>query len=140
MLHDEQLFAGVQARIGLYLLVGQRTKFLAAALGEEERAVDDVIRYAIAIPQEAVFWKTEDLGFFVAQQQDIVIFKRFDAFRACSVVCGKSSLILVSNCSLFIFASFHRSWSVLKFLHLLCEWSLISVIVTYSPIRHRASP
>ena len=40
MLHDEQLFAGVQARIGLYLLVGQRTKFLAAALGEEERAVD----------------------------------------------------------------------------------------------------
>ena len=46
MLHDEQLFAGVQARIGLYLLVGQRTKFLAAALGEEERAVDDVIRYS----------------------------------------------------------------------------------------------
>ena len=33
-----------------------------------------------------------------------------------------------------------RSWSVLEFLHLLCEWSLISVIVTYSPIRHRASP
>ena len=50
MLHDKQLFTGVQARIGLYLLVVQRTKFLAAALGEEERAVDDVIRYAIAIP------------------------------------------------------------------------------------------
>ena len=67
MLHDEQLFAGVQARIGLYLLVGQRTKFLAAALGEEERAVDNVIRYAIAIPQEAVFRQTEEFGFFVAQ-------------------------------------------------------------------------
>ena len=67
MLHDEQLFAGIQARIGLYLLVGQRTKFLAAALGEEERAVDDVIRYAVAIPQEAVFRQTEELGFFVAQ-------------------------------------------------------------------------
>ena len=77
MLHDEQLFACVKARIGLDLLVGQRTKFLAAALGEEERAVDDVIRYAIAIPQEAVFWQAEELGFFVAHQQDIMIFKRF---------------------------------------------------------------
>ena len=81
MLHDKQLFAGIQARIGLYLLVGQRTKFLAAALGEEERAVDDVIRYAIAIPQEAVFWQTEEFGFFVAHQQDIVIFKRFDGLN-----------------------------------------------------------
>ena len=81
MLHDKQLFTGIQARIGLYLLVGQRTKFLAAALGEEERAVDDVIRYAIAIPQEAVFRQTEEFGFFVAQQQDIRIFKRFDGLN-----------------------------------------------------------
>ena len=81
MLHDEQLFAGVQARIGLYLLVGQRTKFLAAALGEEERAVDDVIRYAIAIPQETVFRQAEEFGFFVAQQQDIRIIKRFDGLN-----------------------------------------------------------
>ena len=81
MLHDEQLFAGVQARIGLYLLVGQRTKFLAAALGEEERAVDDVIRYAIAIPQEAVFRQAEEFGFFVAHQQDIRIIKRFDGLN-----------------------------------------------------------
>ena len=81
MLHDEQLFAGIQARIGLDLFVSQRAKALAAALGEEERAVDDVIRYAIAIPQEAVFWQTEEFGFFVAQQQDIVIFKRFDGLN-----------------------------------------------------------
>ena len=81
MLHDEQLFAGIQARIGLYLLVGQRTKFLAAALGEEKRAVDNVIRYAIAIPQEAVFRQTEELGFFVAHQQDIRIIKRFDGLN-----------------------------------------------------------
>ena len=81
MLHDEQLFAGIQARIGLYLLVGQRTKFLAAALGEEERAVDDVIRYAIAIPQEAVFRQAEEFGFFVAHQQNIMIIKRFDGLN-----------------------------------------------------------
>lgn len=76
MLHDEQLFMGVQARIGLDLLVCQRAETFAAAFGEEECAVDDVIRYAIAIPQEAVFRQAEEFGFFVAQQQDIRIFKR----------------------------------------------------------------
>ena len=67
MLHDEQLFAGIQARIGLYLLVGQRAETLTVALCKEKRAVDNVIRYAIAIPQEAVFRQTEEFGFFVAQ-------------------------------------------------------------------------
>ena len=89
MLHDEQLFAGVQARIGLYLLVGQRTKFLAAALGEEERAVDDVIRYTIAIPQEAVFRQTEEFGFFVAQQQNIMIFKRCHSYGEALCLIGE---------------------------------------------------
>ena len=81
MLHDEQLFAGIQARIGLNLLVGQRTKFLAAALCKEKRAVDNVIRYVIAIPQETVFRQAEEFGFFVAQQQDIRIIKRFDGLN-----------------------------------------------------------
>ena len=81
MLHDEQLFAGVQARIGLYLLVCQRAETLTVALCKEKRAVDNVIRYAIAIPQEAVFRQTEEFGFFVAQQQDIRIFKRFDGLN-----------------------------------------------------------
>lgn len=43
MLHDEQLFAGVQARIGLYLLVCQRAETLTVALCKEKRAVDNVI-------------------------------------------------------------------------------------------------
>ncbi len=81
MLHDKQPFAGIQARIGLDLLVGQRAETFAASLGEEECSMDDVIRYAIAIPQEAVFRQTEEFGFFVAQQQDIVIFKRFDGLN-----------------------------------------------------------
>ena len=81
MLHDKQLFAGIQARIGLDLLVGQRAEALAAALGEEECAVDDVIRYAIAIPQKAVFRQTEEFGFFVEHQQDIRIIKRFDGLN-----------------------------------------------------------
>ena len=63
MLHDKQLFTGIQARIGLDLLVGQRTKFLTVALCKEKRAVDNVIRYAIAIPQEAVFQQAEEFGF-----------------------------------------------------------------------------
>ena len=43
--------------------------------------MDNVIRYAIAIPQEAVFRQTEELGFFVAHQQDIRIIKRFDGLN-----------------------------------------------------------
>ena len=53
--------------IGLDLLVCQRAETLTVALCKEKRAVDNVIRYAIAIPQEAVFRQTEEFGFFVAQ-------------------------------------------------------------------------
>ena len=107
MLHDEQLFAGIQARIGLYLLVGQRTKFLAAALGEEERAVDDVIRYAIAIPQEAVFRQAEEFGFFVAQQQDIRIIKRFDGLNEATHNSLHARQAAVDLLNIRIFGRFH---------------------------------
>ena len=73
MLHDEQLFAGIQARIGLDLLVCQRAETLTVALCKEKRAVDNVIRYAIAIPQEAVFRQAEEFGFFVAQMAYIFV-------------------------------------------------------------------
>ena len=117
MLHDEQLFAGIQARIGLYLLVGQRTKFLAAALGEEERAVDDVIRYAIAIPQEAVFRQTEEFGFFVAHQQDIRIIKRFDGLNETTHNSLHARQAAINLLDIRIFCWFHDQnahllWSV----------------------------
>ena len=117
MLHDEQLFAGIQARIGLYLLVGQRTKFLAAALGEEERAVDDVIWYAIAIPQEAVFRQTKEFGFFVAQQQDIMIIKRFDGLNETTHNSLHARQAAVDLLDIRIFGGFddqnaHLLWSV----------------------------
>ena len=56
MLHDEQLFAGIQARIGLDLLVCQRAETFAAAFGEEECAVDDVIRYQRVVQERVRFF------------------------------------------------------------------------------------
>ena len=107
MLHDEQLFAGVQARIGLYLLVCQRAETLTVALCKEKRAVDNVIRYAIAIPQEAVFRQAEEFGFFVAQQQDIRIFKRFDGLNETTHNSLHTRQAAVDLLDIRIFGGFH---------------------------------
>ena len=44
-------------------------------MGKEKRAVDNVIRYAIAIPQEAVFRQPNNFPILVAHQQNCGIFK-----------------------------------------------------------------
>ena len=88
MLHDKQLFVGIQARIGHDLLVGQRTNFLTAALCKEECAVDNIIRTASGITQEAVFRQTDDFPILITYQQDIRITKRFDGLNvsACDLI------------------------------------------------------
>ena len=117
MLHDEQLFAGIQARIGLYLLVCQRAETLTVALCKEERAVDNVIRYAIAIPQETVFRQAEEFGFFVAQQQDIRIIKRFDGLNITTHNSLHTRQAAINLLDIRIFGGFddqnaHLLWSV----------------------------
>ena len=63
--------------------------------------------YAIAIPQEAVFWQTEEFGFFVAQQQDIRIIKRFDGLNETTHNSLHTRQAAVDLLDIRIFGGFH---------------------------------